>query len=82
MASATPTYNFTAEEVSHLANCDTQDDFLFNFQRILQTKSIDVTAVFDTQTTLGSPTDYGASVLTFTQALLYFQVKVSVSRKV
>ena len=64
MASATTTYNFTDEEVSHLANCDTQDDFLFHFQRILQTKSIDVTAVFDTQTTLGSPTDYGASVLT------------------
>ena len=64
MASATTTYNFTDEEVSHLANCDTQDDFLFNFQRILQTKGIDVTAVFDTQTTLGSSTDYGASVLT------------------
>ena len=42
MASATPTYNFTDEEVSHLANCDTQDDFLLNFQRILQTKGIDV----------------------------------------
>ena len=49
MASATTTYNFTDEEVSHLANCNTQDDFLFNFQRILQTKGIDVTAVFDTQ---------------------------------
>ena len=64
MASATTTYNFTGEEVSRLANCNTQDDFLFNFQRILQTKGIDVTAVFDTQTTLGSSTDYGASVLT------------------
>ena len=64
MASATTTYNFTGEEVSHLANCNTQDDFLFIFQRILQTKGIDVTAVFDTQTTLGSSTDYGASVLT------------------
>ena len=64
MASATTTYNFTDEEVSHLANCDTQDDFLLNFQRILQTKGIDVTAVFDTQTTLGSSTDYDASVLT------------------
>ena len=42
MASATTTYNFTGEEVSHLANCNTQDDFLFNFQRILQTKGIDV----------------------------------------
>ena len=62
MASATTTYNFTDEEVSHLTNCDTQDDFLFNFQRILQTKGIDVTAVFDTQTTLGSSTDYGASL--------------------
>ena len=28
MASATPTYNFTDEEVSHLANCDTQDDLI------------------------------------------------------
>ena len=64
MASATTTYNFTDEEVSHLANCNDQDDLLYNFQRILQTKGIDVTAVFDTQTTLGSSTDYGASVLT------------------
>ena len=45
MASATTTYNFTDEEVSHLANCDTQDDFLHNFQRILQSKGIDVTGV-------------------------------------
>ena len=64
MASATTTYNFTDEEVSHLANCNDQDDFLYNFTRILQSKGIDVTAFFDTQTTLGSSTDYGASVLT------------------
>ena len=47
MASATTTYNFTDEEVSHLANCNDQGDFLYNFQRILQSKGIDVTAVFD-----------------------------------
>ena len=41
MASATTTYNFTDEEVSHLANCNDQDDFLYNFQRILQSKGID-----------------------------------------
>ena len=35
MASATTTYNFTDEEVSHLANCNDQDDFLYNSQRIL-----------------------------------------------
>ena len=43
MASATTTYNFTDEEVSHLANCNDQDDFLYNVQRILQSKGIDVT---------------------------------------
>ena len=64
MASATSAYSFTDEEVSHLANCNDQEEFLHNFQRILQSKGIDVTAVFDAQTTLGSSTDYGASVLT------------------
>merc|ERR1711991_1079503 len=64
MASATSAYSFTDEEVSHLANCNDQEEFLHNFQRILQSKGIDVTAVFDAKTTLGSSTDYGASVLT------------------
>ena len=64
MASATSAYSFTDEEVSHLANCNDQEEFLHVFQRILQSKGIDVTAVFDAQTTLGSSTDYGASVLT------------------
>ena len=64
MASATSAYSFTDEEVSQLANCNDQDEFLHFFQRILQSKSIDLTAVFDAQTTLGSSTDYGASVLT------------------
>ena len=63
MASATTTYNFTDEEVSHLANCNDQDEFLHFFQRILQSKGIDPTAVFDAKTTLGSPSDYGAAVL-------------------
>ena len=64
MASSTSAYSFTDEEVSHLANCNDQAEFLHFFQRLLQSKSIDLTAVFDAQTTLGSSTDYGASVLT------------------
>ena len=64
MALSTSAYSFTDEEVSQLANCNDQDEFLHFFQRILQSKGIDITAVFDAQTTLGSSTDYGASVLT------------------
>ena len=64
MASSTSAYSFTDEEVSHLANCNDQAEFLHFFQRILQSKSINLTAVFDAQTTLVSSTDYGASVLT------------------
>ena len=64
MASSTSAYSFTDEEVSQLANCNDQDEFLHFFQRILQSKGIDITAVFDAQTTLGSSTDYGASILT------------------
>jgi hypothetical protein len=52
MASATSAYSFTDEEVSQLANCNDQDEFLHFFQRILQSKGIDVTAVFDAQTIL------------------------------
>ena len=40
-------YSFTDEEVSQLANCNDQDEFLHFFQRILQSKGIDVTAFFD-----------------------------------
>ena len=63
MASSTSAYSFTDDDVSHLANCNDQAEFLHFFQRILQSQSIDLTAVFDAQTTLGSSTDYGASVL-------------------
>ena len=64
MASSTSACSFTDEDVSHRANCNDHAEFLHFFQRILQSKSIDLTAVFDAQTTLGSSTDYGASVLT------------------
>ena len=64
MASSTSTYSFSDEEVSQLAKCNDQDEFLHFFQRILQSKGIDITAVFDADTTLGPTTDYGASVLT------------------
>ena len=64
MASSTSAFSFTDEEVSQLANCNDQAEFLHFFQRILQSKGIDITAVFDAQTTPGSSTDYGASVLT------------------
>ena len=64
MASSTSAYSFSDEEVSQLANCNDQDEFLHFFQRILQSKGIDITAVFDAATTLGPTTDYGASVLT------------------
>ena len=64
MASPTSAYSFTDVDVSHLANCNDQAEFLHFFQRILQSKGIDITTVFDAQTTLGSSTYYGASVLT------------------
>ena len=64
MASSTSAYSFTDDDVSLLANCNDQAEFLHFFQRILQSKSINLTAVFDAQTTLVSSTDYGASVLT------------------
>ena len=66
MAAATTTasYSFTDEEVSRLAKCDDQPEFLLLYRRLLQSKGIDPTAVFDAQTTLGSSTDYGASVPT------------------
>ena len=66
MAAATTnaSYSFTDEEVSRLAKCDDQPEFLLLYRRLLQSKGIDPTAVFDAQTTLGSPSDYRAAVLT------------------
>ena len=61
-APTTASYSFTDEEVSRLAKCDDQPEFLLLYRRLLQSKGIDPTAVFDAQTTLGSSTDYGASV--------------------
>ena len=61
MASSTSAYSFTDEEVSQLANCNDQDEFLHFFQRILQSKGIDITTVFDAQTTLGSRKNYTKS---------------------
>ncbi len=64
MASSASSYSFTDDEVTQLARCTDQAEFLYLFKRILQSKSIDLSAVFDAQTTLGTSTDYGASVLT------------------
>ena len=69
MASSNSAYSFSDEEVSQLANCNDQDEFLYFFQRILQSKGIDIAAVFDAQTTLGSSTENGASVLTTYEVL-------------
>ena len=57
-------YSFTDDDASYLANCDDQTEFLLSFRRILQSQGIASPAVFDAPTTLGSSTDYGASVLT------------------
>ena len=62
-ALTTASYSFTDEEVSRLAKCDDQPEFLLLYRRLLQSKGIDPTAVFDATTTLGSPSDYGAAVL-------------------
>ncbi|MEC7288459.1 MAG: hypothetical protein VXU42_07205, partial [Verrucomicrobiota bacterium] len=64
MASSTSSYSFTEDEVTQLARCTDQAEFLYLFKRILQSKSIDLSAVFDAQTTLGTSIDYAASVLT------------------
>ena len=71
MASSTSRYNFTGDEVSQLARCTDQAEFLYRFKRLLNTKSIDLSAVFDaqTQTTLGTSADYGASVLPTSEIL-------------
>ena len=65
MAAATTTasYSFADDDVDRLANCDDQPEFLLLYRRLLQSKGIDPTAVFDAKTTLGSPSDYGAAVL-------------------
>ena len=57
-------YSFTDDDVSRLAKCDDQTEFLLSFRRLLQSQGIASPAVFDAQTTLRSSTDYGASVLT------------------
>ena len=62
-SNATVSYSFTDDDVSRLAKCDDQPEFLLLYRRLLQSKGVDPTAVFDAQTTLGSSTDYGASVL-------------------
>ena len=59
-ALTTASYSFTDEEVSRLAKCDDQPEFLLLYRRLLQSKGIDPTAVFDAQTTLS---DYGSAVL-------------------
>ena len=60
MALSTSAYSFTDEEVSQLANCNDQDEFLHFFQRILQSKGIDITAVFDADTRVS---EYSSSFL-------------------
>ena len=64
MASSTSSYIFTDNEFTQLARCTDQAEFLYLIKRILQSKSINLSPVFDAQTTLGTSTDYGASVLT------------------
>ena len=63
MASSTSSYSFTEDEVTQLARCTDQAEFLYLFKKILQSKSIDLSAVFDAQTTLGASSDYCASLL-------------------
>lgn len=63
MASFTSRYGFTDEDVSQKASCTDQAEFLYLFKRILHSKSIDLSAIFDAQTTLGTSRDYGTSVL-------------------
>ena len=62
-APTTASYSFTDDDVDRVANCDDQPEFLLLYRRLLQSKGIDPTAVFDAKTTLGSPSDYGAAVL-------------------
>ena len=62
MASSTSRCDFNGEEVSQLASCTDQAELLYTFKCILHAKSIDPSAVY-APTTLGTSTDYGASVL-------------------
>ena len=63
MVSSTSRYVFTDEEVSQLANCTDQAELLHKFLRILNTKIIDPSAVYDAKETLGTSSDNGASIL-------------------
>ena len=54
MASSTSSYSFNEDEITQLARGTDQAEFLYLFKRILQSKSIDLSAVFDAQTTLGT----------------------------
>ena len=47
MASFTPRYGFNDEDVSQMARCTDQAEFLYRLKRILNTKSTDLSAVFD-----------------------------------
>ena len=44
-------------------NCTDQAELLHGFRRILNTKSIHPSAVYDAKKTLGTSSDYGASIL-------------------
>ena len=57
MASSTSSYSFTEDGVTQLARCTDQAEFLYSFKRILQSKSIDISAVFDAQITLVNDAD-------------------------
>ena len=63
MAYSTSSYSFTDDEVTQLARCTDQAEFLYLIKRFLQSKSIDLSAVADAQTTLDTSIDYGGSVL-------------------
>ena len=49
MASSTSSYSFNEDEITQLARCTDQAEFLYLFKRILQSKSIDLSAVFDAE---------------------------------
>ena len=63
MAFYTPRYAFTEENVSQVAARTNQADRLIEFKRVLRKSSLPVSAVYDATKTLGSTSDYGASVL-------------------
>ena len=63
MASSTSRYGFNDEEVSQLTNCTDQAELLHGFRRILNTKSIDPSAVYDDKKTVDTSSDYGVYIL-------------------